>query len=99
MVVFPRPHFERQSGKGSLRLSTEHLQTLKSTDHALRLRRLRTPLDGVSALYIFVGILFCLCVAAPVLGYFRKRRRNGDKGDIRRRKRAAAAAVDANGQA
>lgn len=89
MVPLPRPHGAPQSSRRILELYAAHLQAPKSTEHALGSRSLDIPRGNASALYIFVGILICLCIAAPVLACLRKKQGNDVTRYIRRAKRAA----------
>jgi chromosome segregation ATPase len=89
MVPLPRPHGAPEGGKGILELYAAHLQALKSTEHILGSRSLQAPLGTASALFIFVGILICLCIAAPVIASRRQQQGNGVTGSRWRAKRAA----------
>jgi hypothetical protein len=96
MVPLPRPHGAPQSSRRILELYAAHLQAPKSTEHALGPRNLDTLRDNASALYIFVGILICLCIAAPVLACLREEQGNNVTRYLWRAKRAA---VEGDGRA
>ncbi|KAF7512032.1 hypothetical protein GJ744_002745 [Endocarpon pusillum] len=61
-----------------------------SAEHARRPRGVESPQSrSLSALYIFVGILICLCIAAPIVAYLRKKQESVLTDSMQRVKRAA----------
>jgi vacuolar-type H+-ATPase subunit I/STV1 len=76
MAPLPRPHGTPQDLDGTAELYGIHLRTTltmtkTSTEHTLGPRGLGPHIGSVSALYIFVGILISLCIAAPGIGRLR----------------------------
>ena len=89
MGPLPRPQGAPQNRRGVLELFETHLHTARSSTHTLVLRSLESPIGTASALYIFLGILISLCIAAPIIGRLRKSQRNDVADYILRAKRAA----------
>jgi hypothetical protein len=85
MAPLSQPHDAPQSRRGILELYAAHLHTTRSTGP----RSLESPVGTVSALYIFVGILISLCIAAPVIARLRRKQENNVADYIKRAKRAA----------
>lgn len=94
MVPLSRPHGAPESRRGILELYEAHMHTTRSTDHAIGTRSLES-LGTACALYIFVGFLISLCIAAPVIAFLRKKRDRYVADHVERAKRAV---VEADGR-
>lgn len=90
MVPLSRPYGPLQSHREILELYEAHLHTTRSTDHAIGIRSLESPIGSACALYIFLGFLISLCIAAPVIAHFRKKRGKYIADCVERAKRAVA---------
>ena len=95
MVPLSRPHGAPESRKGILELYEAHMHTTRSTGRAIGTRSLESPIGTACSLYIFVGFLICLCIAAPVIAILRKNRDRYVADHVERAKRAV---VEADGR-
>lgn len=75
MVPLPRPlSYDSQSHQETAGATLLHHLSRKSAEHAPARRSLDPQLASGAGLYVFLGILITLCVAAPILAYLRKRK-------------------------
>src|SRR2546423_6617659 len=90
MVPLSLPRGAPQSPRGVIELHEGHLATARSMEHAPRQpRSLDSHISAVSALYILLGVLISLCIAAPVAAHFRRKQKKTVANYIQRAKRAA----------
>ena len=92
MVPLSRPYGAPESRRGILELYEAHMHTARSTDHSIGTRSLESPTGTACALYIFVGFLISLCIAAPVIAFLRKKRDRYVADQVKRAKRTVAEA-------
>jgi chromosome segregation ATPase len=90
-----RPQGAPQSRRGIPELHEARLHIANPTIHALGSRSIKTSIDSATALYIFLGILISLCIAAPLVRHLRGKQTKDVTGYIERAKRAT---VELNGK-
>src|ERR1700722_8929897 len=96
MVPLPLPHGATQSARGVIELYDGYLATTRPIEHAPRRPRsydsptsTGTGIGAASALYILLGALISLCIAAPIVAHFRRKQKKNVADYIQRAKRAA----------